>query len=685
MKKNSLNQSLLALTPIALALALASCGGDSHPDHNGSTPPVTDTPVTDNGGSEPALAVDNDPNSCSVLSNDGSAVIVGSGLAGDPSAPEPSSGYRLGYKAKYSSKYMVVANTPLATKAGCDILKAGGTAADAAVAVQAVLGLVEPQSSTIAGSAFMLYYDAATKTVSAYDGRESAPAAATNYYLARQDQANPSSPTPVPSARRSGRSIGVPGVTRMLELAHGEHGKLKWNQLFDHGIGLANNGFKVPTRMADAIAGAASSFALDANAMATYYHADGTPYVSGEVMTNVAYGKTLKAIAEGGANALYTGTIAQDIVAKAGQSVGDDAARTPITPSLMTLDDLAGYQAKKRKAVCTTYRDKYYVCGMPPPSSGGLGVAQALGILENFDLSQYPPVNPANEGGVPSTMGVHLVSEAERLAYADRDKYVADADYVPLPGDGVSTMVDKAYLKQRAALIDPTRSMGVASPGNLGSVPLGTDTTVEHGTTHFSIVDAYGNAVSMTTTVESSMGSYHMVDGFLLTNQLTDFAASPTDSTSGELVANRVAPGKRPRSTMAPTLVFKGTEPGDFLMATGSPGGGTIIQYVVKTLVGALDWGLDAQQATSLIDFGASNSKTTSVDGSNFMSASNPTGTLDLSTLVSELKAMGHTVSTSSQSSGISTIMRANKDGAAKLEGGVDPRREGIVLGDGAL
>jgi len=679
MKKNSLNQSLLALTPIALALALASCGGDSHPDHNGSTPPVTDTPVTDNGGSEPALAVDNDPNSCSVLSNDGSAVIVGSGLAGDPSAPEPSSGYRLGYKAKYSSKYMVVANTPLATKAGCDILKAGGTAADAAVAVQAVLGLVEPQSSTIAGSAFMLYYDAATKTVSAYDGRESAPAAATNYYLARQDQANPSSPTPVPSARRSGRSIGVPGVTRMLELAHGEHGKLKWNQLFDHGIGLANNGFKVPTRMADAIAGAASSFALDANAMATYYHADGTPYVSGEVMTNVAYGKTLKAIAEGGANALYTGTIAQDIVAKAGQSVGDDAARTPITPSLMTLDDLAGYQAKKRKAVCTTYRDKYYVCGMPPPSSGGLGVAQALGILENFDLSQYPPVNPANEGGVPSTMGVHLVSEAERLAYADRDKYVADTDFVPLPGGSPNSLLNKDYMRLRASLINPAKSMGTAQAGDLGSVPLGVDTTVEHGTTHVSIVDKNGNVATMTTTVESTLGSYHMSHGIMLNNQLTDFAASPTDGT-GTPVANRVAPGKRPRSTMAPTMVFNGSGPGDFLMATGSPGGGTIIQYVAKTVVGALDWGLDAQQATSMVDFGAANSPTTSVGGEHPNVDTSNGGNND--PLVVGLRALGHTVNTQAQSSGISTIIRKKVNGSAVLTGGADPRREGIVLGD---
>jgi gamma-glutamyltranspeptidase/glutathione hydrolase len=312
---------------------------------------------------------------------------------------------------------------------------------------------------------------------------------------------------------------------------------------------------------------------------------------------------------------------------------------------------------------------------MSPPSSGGIAIAQALGILENFDISGMAPANPSNEGGVPDVMGVHLVTEASRLAYADRDKYVADTDFVPLPGNGVSTMLDKDYLKMRAALINPDQSMGTAKAGDFG-LKRGIDKTEEHGTTHFSIVDAYGNVASMTTTVESSMGSFHMVDGFLLTNQLTDFSAAPADA-DGNPIANRVEPGKRPRSTMAPTLVFRGTAPGDFVMATGSPGGGAIIQYVLKTVVGALDWKLDAQQATSLVDFGASNSPTTNVDGSNT--------TLDLTNLVDGLKAKGHTVSTSAQSSGISTIMRVNKDGKAQLEGGVDPRREGIILGDGAM
>jgi len=645
---------LWIMAPLAAAAFLASCGGG-----HGQLP-----------------VVDNDPDSCTVRSSGGAPIVVGSGVSGDPAAPENASGYRLGLTAKYSSKYMVVANTPLATKAGCDVLKAGGSAVDAAVAMQAVLGLVEPQSSTIAGSAFMMYYDAKARKVTAYDGREAAPAAATGYYLSRQDQGDPGSSAPVPSARRSGRSIGVPGVMRMLDMAHKEHGMLAWSGLFDYGIKLSTDGFQIPGRLGAAIASNAGNLALDANAMATYFHADGSPRTTGETMTNLPYAKTLKTLATQGADALYTGDLAKAIVAKAAQSVGDDGAKTPITPSLMTLADLAGYKAKKRDPVCASYRSAYYVCTMAPPSSGGIAIAQSLGILGQFNLAQYGLANPANEGGVPSVMGVHLVSEAERLAYADRDKYVADTDFVPLPAQGLSSLLSPDYLRQRASLISPDRSMGTAAAGDFGPVPQGVDKTVEHGTTHFSVVDAYGNVVSMTTTVESSMGSFHMVEGFLLTNQLTDFSASPVDG-SGQPVANRVAPGKRPRSTMAPTLVFKGSAPGDFVMATGSPGGGAIIQYVMKTVVGALDWGLDAQQATSLVNFGATNSPTTGVDGSNT--------TRDLAALVDGLKAKGHTVSTSAQSSGVATIMRVTKNGRTLLEGGADPRREGIVLGDGSL
>lgn len=630
----------------------------------------------DKSVNSPAIPnVDTNPYSCLTTASDGSNVVVGSDQVGDPAFPEPASGYRLGLKTKYSDKYMVVANTPLATKAGCEVLKAGGNAVDAAIAVQAVLGLVEPQSSTIAGSAFMLYYDAKTKKVTAYDGRETAPSAATGYYLVRQDQANSNALAPVPSARRSGRSIGVPGVLRMFEMAHNEHGQLAWNQLFNNAIDLSANGFKVPGRLADAIKANAVNLTLDKNAMQTYFKADGTSYAVGETLKNVAYSETLKSIASQGAIAMYQGQIATDIIAKAGQSIGDDAARTPITPSLMTLTDLANYKAIKREAICTTYRNAYYICTMPPPSSGGIAVAQTLGILENFDMAQYAPTQSENEGGIPNVMGVHLVAEAERLAYADRDKYVADTDFVPLPAKGISSMLDKNYLKQRASLISTENSMGIATAGNFNS-NAGIDKTVEYGTTQFTIVDADGNVASITSTVESSMGSFHMVNGFLLSNQLTDFSANPTDI-SGAVVANRIEANKRPRSTMAPTIVFKGTEAGDFYVATGSPGGGTIIQFVVKTLVGILDWNLDAQQATSLVNFGATNSLITNVDGSNT--------TLNLSDLVAGLQEKGHTVNTGAQSSGVSTIMKIAINNQMKYAGGVDPRREGLVLGNGAL
>lgn len=617
---------------------------------------------------------DTNPNSCLATASDGSNVIVGSNQIGDPAAPEPASGYRTGIKTKYSDKYMVVATNPLAAKAGCEILKAGGSAVDAAIAVQAVLGLVEPQASTIAGSAFMVYYDAKTKKVITYDGRETAPAAANEYYLIRENQNDVNSSEPKPNARRSGRSIGVPGVMKMFDLAHQENGKLKWNQLFDEGIKLSTNGFKVSGRLADAIKLNEANLKIDKEATQTFFKVDGTPYQVDDLLVNKAYAETLSKISKNGAQAMYTGNLAQRIVEKAGQAQGDDEARTTITPSLMTTQDLVNYKAIKREPICTTYRDQYYICTMPPPSSGGIAVAQTLGILEQFNLAQYAPLNSETEGGVPHSMGVHLVSEAERLAYADRDKYVADTDFVPLPAKGIPSLIDKAYLKQRASLINLDKSMGVAQAGEF-NVKAGKDTTVESGTTQYTIVDAYGNVASVTSTVEASMGSFHMVDGFLLSNQLTDFSAQPYDS-EGKLIANRVEGNKRPRSTMAPTLVFKGNQPGgDFFMATGSPGGGIIIQYVVKTLVGVLDWNLDAQQATALVNFGATNSVHTNVDPSNT--------TLNISNLVSELEAKGHIVSLAAQSSGVSTIVKVSMDNLNSIyAGGVDPRREGLALGN---
>ena len=659
MKQPPSRQRLPAWQWIGLAAAtplfLASCGGGG------------------NGGSG-----QDDLAACAITSGDGS-VVVGSGLPGDPAAPEPSSGYRLGKKALHTSKYMVVTANPLASKAGCEVLKSGGSAVDAAVAVQMVLGLVEPQSSGIGGGAFMLYRDAATGKVVAYDGRETAPAAATENYLRYVDDATDQT-APKPSARSSGRSIGTPGVVRMLELAHKDYGKTAWPQLFNSGIDLASKGFPISGRMAAALDGSKVELARDADAAKLYFDAQGKPLALGAKFVNQPYADTLRSIATGGADAFYRGDLAQAIVSKVGvtQTVSDGA---PITPGKTTLQDLASYEAKRREAVCTTYRARYMVCSMPPPSSGGIAVAQAMGILENFDLKAYAPTAIDGEGGKPSVMGVHLVSEALRLAYADRDKYVADTDFVPLPGGSPALMLDKSYLRQRAALISTTKSMGTAQAGNFGTPSQGVVDVKEAGTTHMSIVDAKGNALSMTTTVESSMGSFHVTRGFVLNNQLTDFAAIP--STADGPVANRVQPGKRPRSSMAPTLVFDlkadGTA-GDFKMATGSPGGSTIIQYVTKTLVGALDWGLDAQQATSMVDFGAANSPTTNVGGEHPNINTANGGNDD--PLVSGLRALGHVVSISAQSSGIGTILRVQRNGQAQLEGGADPRREGLVLGD---
>ncbi|MGJ7484183.1 gamma-glutamyltransferase family protein [Variovorax sp. LT2P21] len=659
------NLSWWALTPTALALTLLACGGGG--SDSGSTP-TTPAPVQ----TTPPVAVDN---SC-LTSTTATPVVVGSGDAGDPAAPEPASGYVVGHKVVSARTFMVVANHPLATKAGCDVLKAGGSAADAAIAVQAVLALVEPQSSSLAGGAFMLYYDAKTKKVQAYDGRETAPAAATANYLRYVDDTTDQT-LPKPSARASGRSIGTPGVMRMLEMAHGDHGKLAWKDLFGEGTRLASDGFKVGGRMAAAIASSASNLKRDAEAAAYFLDAAGNPKPLGTTLTNPAYAEVLKAMASQGADAMYTGKIAEDIVAKIQITTGADGS--VITPGKTTLTDLKNYKPMRREPVCTTYR-AYYVCSMSPPSSGGIGVLSTLGILENFNLGLHAPSQVDLEGGKPSVMGVHLVAEAERLAYADRDKYVADTDFVPLPGGSADTLLNKTYMRSRANLIDFSKSMGTAVAGDFGVPPVGIDKTVEHGTTHYSIVDKDGNVASMTTTVESTLGSYHMSHGIMLNNQLTDFSANPIDPVTSAPVANRVAPGKRPRSTMAPTLVFNGNQPGDFLMATGSPGGGTIIQYVVKTVVGALDWGLDAQQATSLVDFGATNSPSTNVGGEHPNVDITNGGNND--PLILGLRALGHTVATGSQSSGISTIIRKPASGGPILTGGADPRREGIVLGD---
>ncbi|MGI1846851.1 gamma-glutamyltransferase [Rhodococcus sp. SJ] len=584
--------------------------------------------------------------------------------------PEVATGYRDDMTAVTTATYAVSTANPVSTEAACKVLRDGGTVADALVVAQTVLGLVEPQSSGIGGGAFLLYYDAETGQVQAYDGRETAPMSATENYLRWISDTDRTEPRP--DARASGRSIGVPGVVRLLEEVHRDHGSTEWARLFDPAVALAEDGVVISDRMAAAIADAAPDLAVDDEARAYFLKPDGTPKTAGTVLVNPTMAKTLGAIASDGADAFYTGALAQDIVDATATATGGR------TPGTMTVDDLAGYEVKTRTPVCTPYRE-HEICGMPNPSSGGIAVAATMGILENFDVSALGPTEVDENGGEPTADAVHLISEAERLAYADRDKYVADSDFVPLPGNSPQTLLDDNYLRARADLIDPGRSMGTAQPGDFGPVPLGVPAQDrEHGTSHISIADEYGNVASMTTTIESAFGSFHMVDGFLLNNQLTDFAAEPVDE-AGVPVANRVEPGKRPRSSMAPTLVFDrnpdGTR-GDVRIVVGSPGGSVIIQFVVKTLVGMLDWGLDPQQAVSAVAFGAANTPVTGVGGEHPAIDGSDDGARD--PLVAELRARGHQVAVLPQSSGLSALRR---DETGWI-GGADPRREGAVMGD---
>ncbi|MGV0742594.1 gamma-glutamyltransferase family protein [Mycolicibacterium sp. XJ870] len=585
--------------------------------------------------------------------------------------PEVATGYRSDMTAVRTSRYAVATANPLATEAACKVLRDGGTAADALVTAQAMLGLVEPQASGIGGGGFLLYFDAAAGEVHAYDGRETAPAAATENYLRWISDTDRTAPRP--DARASGRSIGVPGIVRLLDEVHRQFGKKTWRDLFSPAVTIADRGFDVSPRLAAAIEDAAAQLRLDPAAAEFFLNPDGSPKPVGTRLTNPAYSKTLGAIASEGARAFYTGDIAQAIIASAGDTAGGR------TPGLLTEQDLAGYTVKRRDPLCTTYRGRE-LCGMPPPSSGGIAVAATLGMLEHFAMSEHKPTDIDLNGGRPDVLGVHLISEAERLAYADRDRFVADTDFVPLPGGSPETLLSNAYLTGRAALISEQHTMGVAQPGDFGP-PITAPPPPEHGTSHVSIVDSYGNAAALTTTVESAFGSFHMVDGFLLNNQLTDFAAEPI-SPEGTPVPNRVEPGKRPRSTMAPTLVFdKGAahppgSRGPLYAVLGSPGGSVIIQFVVKTIVGLVDWGLDPQQAVSMVDFGAANTPKTNVGGEHPIVNTADNGNHD--PLVQGLRALGHDVDLADQSSGLSVIVRAQPGWV----GGADPRREGLVMGD---
>ena len=561
-----------------------------------------------------------------------------------PVTPEAASGYsaKPGWTAE---KFMVAAANPLAVDAGYRMLKQGGSAVDAAIAVQMVLTLVEPQSSGIGGGAFLLHFDG--KNVQAFDGRETAPAAATEKLFLDGD----GKPMPFFDAVVGGRSVGVPGVLRMLELAHRQYGKLPWRALFAPAIRLAEDGFAVSPRLAMLLE-KEPYLKRDVAAAAYFYDSSGRPWPAGHRLKNPALAQTLRQIAEGGADAFYEGSIARDIVHK--------VAHHPANPGGMTTADLAGYRAKVRAPVCNAYRI-WTVCGMPPPSSGGIAVAQMLGILEQTNLAALKP-----DRGDWSPQAVHLFAEAGRLAYADRNRYVADTDFVPLPGNSYAPLLDKTYLAQRAALIGE-RSMRHAEAGMPAGwhVAWGDDASPElPSTSHMSIVDADGHAVAMTTTIENAFGSRLMVDGFLLNNELTDFSMIAEDEHGP--VANRVQPGKRPRSTMAPTLVFDKSN--RLVLAIGSPGGSSIVNYVAKVLVATLDWGLDVQRAIDLPNVGSRNGPTELEEGR--VSPS----------LIAALQARGHDVLIDEQTSGLHGIMRTRSGDA--WFGGADPRREGVARGD---
>ncbi len=537
-----------------------------------------------------------------------------------------------------SQNRMVAAANPHAARAGLEILHQGGSAVDAAVAVQLVLNVVEPQSSGIGGGAFMLHFEAETSRTEAYDGRETAPAAATESLFLHPD----GSPIKFFEAVVGGRSVGAPGVLRMLEKAHQRHGRLPWRQLFQPAIALARDGFAVSQRLHMLLA-RDKFLAKQPAAGGFFYDADGQAWPVGHVLKNPDLAETFTAIAKGGAEAFYSGPIAHDVVS---------AVTAAANPGLLTLADLAGYRAKLRQPVCAPYRS-YRICGMPPPTSGGITTLQILGILESFDLAALAP---------GSLQAVHLISEASRLAYADRARYLADGDFVAVP---VAGLLRSDYLAQRAASIDPKHSLGRATAG-LPEGRQGFDfapapSLNRPATSHFSIVDAKGNAVAMTSSVENAFGSRLLVRGFLLNNQLTDFSFRP--QRDGLPVANRVAAGKRPRSSMAPTMVFRGQ---NLVLALGSPGGSRIIGYVAKTIIAVLDWKLDVQSAVNLPHHVNRNGTTDLEEGT------------ALAGLADGLKNLGHKVRMRSLNSGLHAIALT----PGGLDGAADPRREGLVVGD---
>jgi len=559
-------------------------------------------------------------------------VLLGLAMAAPASAP---------ISAQVIAKHeMIAAANPLAAAAGLQMMKQGGSAVDAAIATQMVLNLVEPESSGIGGGAFMLLYDPRSGKTTSFDGRESAPASAIpTMFLGADGQ---------PRAKRDaipgGLSVGVPGVVAMLEMAHRKYGRLPWARLFEPAITLAENGFPAGKKFANTIARTPQTAAMP-DIKRTFYHPDGTPIKEGEIVRNPELAASLRAIARGGAKAFYRGAIAQAIV--------DAVQHAPQNQGGMTLADLAGYKAKERAPVCGDYRI-WHLCSMGPPSSGGVAIVQIMGMLQHFPSSQLQP------GTVSEA---HLYTQASRLAYADRLKYMADTDFVQVPLAGLT---DPDYIASRAALIDPAKDMGTAIAGeppqkHADYAPQ--TSPVLHGTSHMTIVDRSGEVIAMTTSVESVYGAQIMAKGFLLDNTLTDFSLDPT--LNGQPVANAPGPGKRPLSAMSPTIVFD--KDGHFYLSVGSPGGPAIIDFVAQTLIAMLDGGLKPQDAIAQPSILNMNGPTMLEKGP------------QSEALAAQLGSLGHTVRVvEGESSGLHGIEKT-PDGYI---GGADPRRDGVVLGD---
>jgi len=539
-----------------------------------------------------------------------------------------------------SEKYMIATAHPLASQAGLDMLRLGGSALDAMIASELVLSLVEPQSSGIGGGAFLVSYNAKTGSIDTYDGRETAPQSAKpGQFLDASGK-----PKKFYDAAVGGTSVGVPGLLAMLELAHKENGKLPWAVLFQPAIELAENGFNISQRLAKKIAND-KYLKTQKQARDYFYDENGAPLKAGTLLKNPELATVLTQVANFGAGVFYKGKIAREIartINTAIQNKGD-----------MKVADISAYKAIKRPPVCLPYKANL-LCGMGPPSSGGLTTLQILGMLQSFNMETKKP---------GSVEAVHLIAEASRLAFADRNTYMADPDFVPVPEGG---LLNQTYLKIRAQSIDPNRASGARQPGMPGAGvwlwPASDDIEKGLSTTHISVIDGDGNAASMTASIENAFGSRLMSQGFLLNNQLTDFSFSPEKD--GAPVANAVEGGKRPRSSMSPMLVFDGS--GKVILSVGTPGGSRIIGYVAKTLIGVLDWGLDIQQAINLPNFVNRNGTTELEKGT------------ELETLRVPLENLGHEVKTFEWKSGLQGVQAVS----GGFVGGADPRREGVVLGD---